>query len=100
MNALTVALGLVFAIMVLALGVAWLMRQSLFSLSAISVQGDVTHNNAVTLRANVAPHLTGNFFTVDLGRTRSATNGTRAEPYFCPTSCFQQTIITSPWPSG
>ena len=71
MNALTVALGLVFAIMVLALGVAWLMRQSLFSLSAISVQGDVTHNNAVTLRANVAPHLTGNFFTVDLGRTRS-----------------------------
>lgn len=71
MNALALVFGLVFAAMVLALVVAWLMRQSLFSLSAISVQGDVSHNNAVTLRANVAPRLAGNFFTVDLGRTRA-----------------------------
>lgn len=70
MNALTLAFGGVFVLMVLALGVAWLMRQPLFGLSAISVYGDVTHNNAVTLRANVAPQLMGNFFTVDLARTR------------------------------
>ncbi|MCZ8255708.1 MAG: FtsQ-type POTRA domain-containing protein, partial [Polaromonas sp.] len=71
MNTLSVVLGLVFAAMVVALGVAWLMRQSLFSLSAIRVQGDLIHNNAVTLRANVAPRLAGNFFTVDLGATRA-----------------------------
>lgn len=71
MNALSLAFGVVFVLMVLALGVAWLMRQPLFGLSAISVRGDVTHNNAVTLRANVAPRLVGNFFTVDLGRTRA-----------------------------
>ncbi|MBC7609488.1 MAG: FtsQ-type POTRA domain-containing protein [Polaromonas sp.] len=71
MNALSLAFGLVFVLMVLTLVMAWLMRQSLFSLSAISVQGDVTHNNAVTLRANVAPRLAGNFFTVDLARTRA-----------------------------
>lgn len=71
MNALSAVFCLIFAAMVLALLVAWLMRQPLFSLSAISVQGDVAHNNAVTLRANVAPRLTGNFFTVNLSQTRA-----------------------------
>lgn len=71
MNTFTVVLGLVFAAMVLALAVAWLMRQSLFNLSAIRMQGDLAHSNAVTLRANVAPKLTGNFFTVDLEHTRA-----------------------------
>lgn len=71
MNTFSVVLGLAFAAMLVALGVAWLMRQSLFSLSAIRVQGDLIHNNAVTLRANVAPRLAGNFFTVDLGATRA-----------------------------
>ena len=72
MNTFTVVLGLVFAAMALALAVAWLMRQPLFNLSAIRVQGDLAHNNAVTLRANAAPKLAGNFFTVDLERTRAA----------------------------
>ncbi|MBK5204181.1 MAG: cell division protein FtsQ/DivIB [Polaromonas sp.] len=71
MNTLSVVLGVVLAVMVLALAVAWLMRQSLFNLSAIHVQGDLTHNNAVTLRANVAPKLAGNFLTVDLDSTRA-----------------------------
>jgi cell division protein FtsQ len=72
MNNLSMVLGGVFAAMVLALAVAWLMRQPLFNLSAIQIQGDLTHNNALTLRANVAPKLAGNFITVDLGRTRAA----------------------------
>jgi cell division protein FtsQ len=38
----------------------------------IVVEGELVHNNAVTLRANVAPSLTGNFFTVDLGGARKA----------------------------
>ena len=70
-NALSWVLCLTFAGMVLALIAAWLMQLSVFSLSAISVQGDVTHNNAMTLRANVAPRITGNFFTVDLAQTRT-----------------------------
>ncbi len=71
MNAVSGVFCLIFSAMVLALLVAWLMRQPLFSLSAINVQGDVAHNNAVTLRANVAPRLTGNFFTVNLSQTRA-----------------------------
>lgn len=75
MNTLSVFLGLVFAAMVLALAVAWLMRQSLFNLSAIHMQGDLTHSNAVTLRANVAPKLAGNFLTVDMDHTRAVFEG-------------------------
>src|SRR6476620_5728626 len=72
MNTISGALGLTFAAMLLGLAGAWLMRQPLFNLTAIHVVGEVTHNNAVTLRANVTPRLAGNFFTVDLARTRAA----------------------------
>ena len=72
MNSASALLAGVFVLMVLVLVVAWLARQSTFNLQAIQVQGDLAHNNAVTLRANVAPKLTGNFFTVDLTQTRTA----------------------------
>ena len=58
--------------MLLAAGAWWVLRQPFFPLAGIKVDGEVTHNNAVTLRANVAPQLAGNFFTVDLARARTA----------------------------
>jgi cell division protein FtsQ len=52
---------------------AWsFVRLPMFALNGITVRGDVEHNNAVTLRANVAPRLSGNFFTIDLERVRTA----------------------------
>ena len=69
MNGMSMAFGLLFVLMALLLLMSWLFRQSIFNLNAITVQGDVTHNNAVTLRANVAPRLAGNFFTVNLAQT-------------------------------
>ena len=71
MNGMSMAFGLLFVLMGLLLLTSWLFRQPIFTLSAITVQGDVTHNNAVTLRANVAPRLAGNFFTVNLAQTRA-----------------------------
>ncbi|MBC5786037.1 FtsQ-type POTRA domain-containing protein [Ramlibacter sp. USB13] len=50
----------------------WALRHPLFAIGGIVVQGDVTHNSAATLRANVAPRLRGNFFTVDLNAARQA----------------------------
>ena len=50
----------------------WALRHPLFAIGGIVVQGDVTHNSAATLRANVAPRLRGNFFTVDLQKAREA----------------------------
>lgn len=63
------AIGL--AVLVAAAG-WWLLRHPLFALSAITVEGDVSHNSAATLRANVAPRLAGNFFTVNLEAARDA----------------------------
>jgi cell division protein FtsQ len=57
----------------LLVGGGWsLLRLPLFALSGITVMGDVHHNNAVTLRANIAGRLSGNFFTADLSRVRDA----------------------------
>lgn len=58
-------------LLVAALG-WWALRHPLFAIGGIVVEGDVAHNSAPTLRANVAPRLTGNFFTVDLQQARAA----------------------------
>jgi cell division protein FtsQ len=50
----------------------WAVRNPVFSIGAIVVEGDVSHSSAATLRANVAPRLSGNFFTVDLQQARQA----------------------------
>ena len=43
-----------------------------FAIARIVVQGDLVHNNAVTLRANVGPLAGGQLFTVDLRAAREA----------------------------
>ena len=54
-------------------GCIWgLVQLPTFALQGITVKGDVEHNNEVTLRANVVTKFTGNFFTADLARVRSA----------------------------
>jgi cell division protein FtsQ len=50
----------------------WLARLPQFDIRGITVTGDVTHSNTVTLRANVAPRISGTFFSVDLARVRAA----------------------------
>ena len=72
MNMVATGVFTLFGLMLLAAGAWWVLRQPFFPLAAIKVDGEVTHNNALTLRANVAPQLAGNFFTVDLARARSA----------------------------
>lgn len=72
MNIAALLLGLAFVGMLAAISIGWLVQQNLFRLAAIKVGGDVSHSNAVTLRANVIPRLQGNFFTVDLAGAQSA----------------------------
>ncbi|CAN7234525.1 cell division protein FtsQ/DivIB [Acidovorax sp. Leaf78] len=72
MNWTASALFVCLAAGVLVAGTWWVLRYPGFAVSRIVVQGDLVHNNAVTLRANVAPHLAGNFFTVDLRAAREA----------------------------
>ncbi len=72
MNVTATLVYALFALVLLAAGAWWVLRQPFFPLAGIKVDGEVTHNNAVTLRANVAPQLAGNFFTVDLAKARAA----------------------------
>lgn len=72
MNATAAVLLTLCGALLLAAGAWWALRHPLFAIAGITVQGDVAHNNAVTLRANVAPRLAGNFFTVNLASAREA----------------------------
>jgi cell division protein FtsQ len=72
MNLAASALFAACFVLLLAAGAWWALRNPLFAIGGITVQGDVAHNNAVTLRANVAPRLAGNFFTVNLAAARQA----------------------------
>ncbi|HSV35469.1 MAG TPA: cell division protein FtsQ/DivIB [Ramlibacter sp.] len=72
MNLAASALFAACFVMFCAAGVWWALRHPLFSVAGITVHGDVSHNSAATLRANVAPRLAGNFFTVNLAAARDA----------------------------
>ncbi len=72
MNITATVLYVACALVLVAAFGWWALRNPVFAIRAIVVQGDVTHNSAAMLRANVAPRLTGNFFTVDLQKTREA----------------------------
>lgn len=74
MTVVTRGLVLVFAVLCLGSVAAWIARHPAWSVRAISVQGDVTHQNAVGLRAQLAApmrsKLQGSFLTLDLQQVR------------------------------
>ena len=72
MNITATVLFVAFGLLLVAALGWWAVRHPIFAIGGIVVQGDVTHNSAATLRANVAPRLAGNFFTVDLAKAREA----------------------------
>ena len=72
MNLTTTVLVLGLAVGVLLAGGGWLLHHPAFAIGRIAVEGDLAHTSAVALRANVAPQLVGNFFTVDLDAARRA----------------------------
>lgn len=60
---------------ILLVSTLWVLRWAIshpsFAVSRIVVEGDTTHQNALTLQANVGSRISGNFFTIDLGQTRA-----------------------------
>lgn len=70
MNATAWALYAVFSIVALGIVAVWAMQTSIFAIKKITVVGDITHTNAITLRTYVAPRLKGGFVTMDLARAR------------------------------
>jgi cell division protein FtsQ len=70
MNGLAAALFVGAALLVLGAVLAWAARLPMFAIAGVSVSGDVSHYNAITLRANVMPRLQGTFFTLDVNAAR------------------------------
>jgi cell division protein FtsQ len=67
--------SLIFAGLLLAAvaaGVLWLTRAPLFNIRAITLDGELARNSVPTIRANAAPRLAGNFFSVDLQAAQAA----------------------------
>jgi cell division protein FtsQ len=72
MNAVAGTVFVVAGAGALVAGVLWLMRSPLFPIRSIALTGDLARNSVPTLRANAAPRLAGNFFSVDLQHSRAA----------------------------
>jgi len=70
MNALATLLFGSVALLLLAALLGWGARSEVFAIRGVSVSGDVSHYNAITLRANVMPRLQGTFFTLDVSAAR------------------------------
>lgn len=74
MTAATRALAALFALMCLGAVGLWAVRHPAWSVKGISVHGDVTHQNAVTFRTQLATPLkttlSSSFLTVDLAQVR------------------------------
>lgn len=72
MNGVATAVFVLAAAGALLAAVFWLMRSPLFPIRAIQLDGDLARNSVPTIRANAAPRLAGNFFSVDLQAGRAA----------------------------
>ena len=72
MNGVASAVFVLAAVGALVASVLWLMRSPLFPIRGIALDGDLARNNVPTIRANAAPRLAGNFFSVDLQQGRKA----------------------------
>ncbi|MFD1710090.1 FtsQ-type POTRA domain-containing protein [Ottowia sp. GY511] len=72
MNVTTSLLVTSLVLACVAAGLWWALRNPAFAIDRITVGGDTTHNSATSLRAAVAPKLSGNFFTLDLSAARAA----------------------------
>ena len=70
MNALASALFGLLVLMLLGAALAYVQRLPQFAIRGVTVTGDVSHYNAISLRANVMPRLQGTFFTLDLHAAR------------------------------
>ncbi|MCP5271788.1 MAG: FtsQ-type POTRA domain-containing protein [Burkholderiaceae bacterium] len=72
MNGVAAGVFVLAALTLLAAGVLWLTRAPFFAIRAVQIDGDLARNSVPTIRANAMPKLRGQFFSLDLARTRAA----------------------------
>ena len=70
MTLTTSALGWALVALVLAGVGLWAVRHPVWTVAAIEVHGDLTHQNTVTFRAHMGTRLRGSFLTLDLAEVQ------------------------------
>jgi cell division protein FtsQ len=90
MNVTAALLAALGVIALATVAVLWAAHRPIFAVRSITVDGDMAHNSALTIRANAAPKLVGNFFTLDIVGARRAFE---AVPW------VRQAIVRRVWPN-
>jgi cell division protein FtsQ len=72
MNMTALVLFIAFVVAGAVATARWVVRLPAFDIRGIAVSGDVSHNSVLNLRANVAPRLSGTFFSIDLAKVQAA----------------------------
>lgn len=72
LNATASVLFAVAAVLGGAMLLTWLVRQPVFNVRSILVEGEVTRNSISTIRANALPLIVGNYFTLNLSQGQRA----------------------------
>ena len=89
MNGASTAIFVLAALTLLAAGVLWLTRAPWFAIRAVQLEGELARSNVSTVRANAMPYLSGNFFSIDLQRSREA---------FQTVPWVRQAVVRRVWP--
>jgi cell division protein FtsQ len=90
MNVTALVLAAIGVVALAAFAVAWATHRPAFAVQGIRVDGDLAHNSVLTIRANAAPKLAGNFFTMDLASARRA---------FESVPWVRQAVVRRVWPN-
>ena len=90
MNVTAVVLAAIGGCALVVVAVLWAAHRPAFAVRAIKVDGDLAHNSVLTIRANAAPKLAGNFFTMDLAAGRRA---------FESVPWVRQAVVRRVWPN-
>ena len=90
MNVTAIVFAVLGALALVVVTLLWIAKQPVFAVRGIKVEGDMAHNSVLTIRANAAPKLAGNFFTMDLGAARRAFE---AVPW------VRQAVVRRVWPN-
>jgi cell division protein FtsQ len=72
MNAIAMVVFALAGVALVVRGGAWIAQRPAFAVGVVRLEGDLQRNNVTTVRANALPHLSGNFFTLDLEKARAA----------------------------
>jgi cell division protein FtsQ len=90
MNMTAALLAAIGVVALATVAVLWAAHRPIFAVRGITVDGDMAHNSVLTIRANAAPKLAGNFFTMDLAAGRRA---------FESVPWVRQAIVKRVWPN-